>query len=209
MRARLSLRPPSSTVNRAPVPARHATGEIRLDPSHLALAQQKANHPSQGPPEPRREGRLGDTREHGSTRSRPAQPTPRFWPALLGAHRDAYVAALTEKLPQRRLGTAAEAGAAVVFLMSNGFMNGETSTSTAARASSDPPLRARPYSRSQPWAVSQAARSIRVLATHDGKRTTKAARALSATPRTRLGATRCVTLPGHIVRPWQHQKQKG
>jgi NAD(P)-dependent dehydrogenase (short-subunit alcohol dehydrogenase family) len=44
----------------------------------------------------------------------------------LGAHRDAYVAALTEKLPQRRLGTATEAGAAVVFLMSNGFMNGET-----------------------------------------------------------------------------------
>ena len=44
----------------------------------------------------------------------------------LGVHRDAYVAALTEKLPQRRLGTAEEAGAAVVFLMSNGFMNGET-----------------------------------------------------------------------------------
>ncbi|MCJ2006031.1 MULTISPECIES: SDR family oxidoreductase [unclassified Methylobacterium] len=44
----------------------------------------------------------------------------------LGTHRDAYVAALTEKLPQRRLGTAEEAGAAVVFLMSNGFMNGET-----------------------------------------------------------------------------------
>ncbi|KQS81993.1 short-chain dehydrogenase [Methylobacterium sp. Leaf361] len=44
----------------------------------------------------------------------------------LGAHRDAYVAGLTERLPQRRLGTAEEAGAAVVFLMSNGFMNGET-----------------------------------------------------------------------------------
>ncbi|OHV14793.1 short-chain dehydrogenase [Methylorubrum extorquens] len=44
----------------------------------------------------------------------------------LGAHRDAYVASLTEKLPTRRLGTAEEAGAAVVFLMSNGFMNGET-----------------------------------------------------------------------------------
>lgn len=44
----------------------------------------------------------------------------------LGARRDEYVAALTEKLPQRRLGTAEEAGAAVVFLMSNGFMNGET-----------------------------------------------------------------------------------
>ena len=33
---------------------------------------------------------------------------------------------LTERLPQRRLGTAEEAGAAVVFLMGNGFMNGET-----------------------------------------------------------------------------------
>lgn len=44
----------------------------------------------------------------------------------LGANRDAYVATLTEKLPQRRLGTAEEAGAAVVFLMANGFMNGAT-----------------------------------------------------------------------------------
>lgn len=44
----------------------------------------------------------------------------------LGANRDGYVAALTEKLPLRRLGTADEAGAAVVFLMANGFMNGET-----------------------------------------------------------------------------------
>ena len=44
----------------------------------------------------------------------------------LGEGRNAYVAALTEKLPQRRLGTAEEAGAAVVFLMSNGFVNGET-----------------------------------------------------------------------------------
>ena len=44
----------------------------------------------------------------------------------LGANRDAYVAALSEKLPQRRLGTADEAGAAVVFLMANGFMNGAT-----------------------------------------------------------------------------------
>ncbi|WP_245298702.1 SDR family oxidoreductase [Methylobacterium platani] len=33
---------------------------------------------------------------------------------------------MTEKLAQWRLGTAEEAGAAVVFLMSNGFMNGET-----------------------------------------------------------------------------------
>jgi NAD(P)-dependent dehydrogenase (short-subunit alcohol dehydrogenase family) len=44
----------------------------------------------------------------------------------LGANRDGYVAMLTEKLPLRRLGTADEAGAAVVFLMTNCFMNGET-----------------------------------------------------------------------------------
>ncbi|WP_426423876.1 SDR family oxidoreductase [Bradyrhizobium genosp. A] len=44
----------------------------------------------------------------------------------LGEGRDAYVTALKEKLPVHRLGTAQEAGNAVVFLMSNGFMNGET-----------------------------------------------------------------------------------
>jgi len=44
----------------------------------------------------------------------------------LGDGRDAYVAGLTQKLPLRRLGTPEEVGAAVVFLMSNGFMNGET-----------------------------------------------------------------------------------
>jgi NAD(P)-dependent dehydrogenase (short-subunit alcohol dehydrogenase family) len=44
----------------------------------------------------------------------------------LGANRDGYVATLREKLPLRRLGTAEEVGAAVVFLMSNGLMNGET-----------------------------------------------------------------------------------
>ena len=44
----------------------------------------------------------------------------------LGDQRDAYVASLTEKLPLHRLGTAAEAGAAVVFLMGNGSMNGAT-----------------------------------------------------------------------------------
>lgn len=44
----------------------------------------------------------------------------------LGSGRDAYVAALTEKLPLHRLGTADEVGAAVVFLMRNGFMNGAT-----------------------------------------------------------------------------------
>ncbi|MDF2997584.1 MAG: short-chain dehydrogenase/reductase [Xanthobacteraceae bacterium] len=44
----------------------------------------------------------------------------------LGDGREAYVDALKEKLPLHRLGTAEEVGAAVVFLMSNGFMNGET-----------------------------------------------------------------------------------
>jgi NAD(P)-dependent dehydrogenase (short-subunit alcohol dehydrogenase family) len=43
-----------------------------------------------------------------------------------GANRDAAVAAMAAGLPLRRLGTAAEAGAAVVFLMSNGWMNGAT-----------------------------------------------------------------------------------
>ena len=45
---------------------------------------------------------------------------------IRGAHRDAYGAVLSERLTQGRLGTADEAGAAVVFLMRNGFMNGET-----------------------------------------------------------------------------------
>lgn len=44
----------------------------------------------------------------------------------LGANRDAYVAGVTAKLPLHRLGTAEEVGAAVMFLMSNRFMNGET-----------------------------------------------------------------------------------
>ena len=39
---------------------------------------------------------------------------------------DAFVSSLEEKLPQYRLVTAAEAGAAVVFLMTNGGMNEET-----------------------------------------------------------------------------------
>lgn len=43
----------------------------------------------------------------------------------LGDGRQAYVEALKEKLPLHRLGTPREVGAAVVFLMSNGFMNGE------------------------------------------------------------------------------------
>ncbi|WP_338014093.1 SDR family oxidoreductase [Bradyrhizobium canariense] len=45
---------------------------------------------------------------------------------VLGEGRDGYVAALAEKLPLKRIGTADEVGAAVVFLMCNGFMNGET-----------------------------------------------------------------------------------
>ena len=40
--------------------------------------------------------------------------------------RDAFVTGMKEKPPQHRLVTAAEAGAAVVFLMTNGGMNGET-----------------------------------------------------------------------------------
>jgi NAD(P)-dependent dehydrogenase (short-subunit alcohol dehydrogenase family) len=40
--------------------------------------------------------------------------------------RDAYVASLETTLPLHRLGTADEAGAAVVFLMANGWMNGAT-----------------------------------------------------------------------------------
>lgn len=44
----------------------------------------------------------------------------------LGDGREAFVAHLASTLPQRRLGTAEEAGAAVVFLMTNGWMNGAT-----------------------------------------------------------------------------------
>ncbi|MCP9626006.1 SDR family oxidoreductase [Rhodopseudomonas palustris] len=44
----------------------------------------------------------------------------------LGDGRDSYVAQLQQKLPLHRLGTPDEAGAAVVFLMANGFMNGAT-----------------------------------------------------------------------------------
>lgn len=42
----------------------------------------------------------------------------------LGEGRDAYVASLEQTLPLHRLGTAAEAGSAAVFLMANSFMNG-------------------------------------------------------------------------------------
>jgi NAD(P)-dependent dehydrogenase (short-subunit alcohol dehydrogenase family) len=44
----------------------------------------------------------------------------------LGDGRDAYVAGLVDRLPLARVGTADEAGAAVLFLMSNTYMNGET-----------------------------------------------------------------------------------
>ncbi|WP_434681007.1 SDR family oxidoreductase [Pseudomonas sp. R1-18] len=44
----------------------------------------------------------------------------------MGEGRDGFVAALESALPLHRLGTAEEAGAAVVFLMHNGFMNGAT-----------------------------------------------------------------------------------
>jgi NAD(P)-dependent dehydrogenase (short-subunit alcohol dehydrogenase family) len=49
--------------------------------------------------------------------------TPIFSKAL-GEGRDAYVASLEQALPLRRIGTAEEAGAATVFLMTNTFMNG-------------------------------------------------------------------------------------
>jgi NAD(P)-dependent dehydrogenase (short-subunit alcohol dehydrogenase family) len=42
----------------------------------------------------------------------------------LGDGRAAYLQSLAEKLPLHRVGTAEEAGAAVVFLMANGWMNG-------------------------------------------------------------------------------------
>jgi NAD(P)-dependent dehydrogenase (short-subunit alcohol dehydrogenase family) len=45
---------------------------------------------------------------------------------VLGAGKDAAVAAMKQSLPLHRLGTAAQAGAAVVFLISNDWMNGAT-----------------------------------------------------------------------------------
>lgn len=44
----------------------------------------------------------------------------------LGEGRDAAVTAMKQALPLHRLGTAEEAGAAAVFLMTNGWMNGAT-----------------------------------------------------------------------------------
>lgn len=56
-------------------------------------------------------------------------PGPTNTPILaktLGDGRDSYIASLEEKLPLHRLATADEVGAAVLFLASNGFMNGAT-----------------------------------------------------------------------------------
>jgi NAD(P)-dependent dehydrogenase (short-subunit alcohol dehydrogenase family) len=44
----------------------------------------------------------------------------------LGENRDAVVASMRDSLPLHRLGTADEAGAGVLFLMTNGWMNGAT-----------------------------------------------------------------------------------
>jgi NAD(P)-dependent dehydrogenase (short-subunit alcohol dehydrogenase family) len=44
----------------------------------------------------------------------------------LGENRDTVVKSMIQTLPLHRLGTATEAGAAVVFLMTNGWMNGAT-----------------------------------------------------------------------------------
>jgi NAD(P)-dependent dehydrogenase (short-subunit alcohol dehydrogenase family) len=49
-----------------------------------------------------------------------------LWAKALGEGRDAAVAAIRDTLPLHRFGTPAEAGAAVVFLMSNGWITGET-----------------------------------------------------------------------------------
>src|SRR5471030_1235657 len=58
-------------------------------------------------------------------------PVPRpdrhpIFSKALGKGRDAYVSAWEQVLPVHRIGTAAEAGAATVFLMTNTFMNGAT-----------------------------------------------------------------------------------
>jgi NAD(P)-dependent dehydrogenase (short-subunit alcohol dehydrogenase family) len=45
---------------------------------------------------------------------------------VLGDYRDTYVAAASEKSPVKRIGTPEEAASAVVFLMTNGFVSGET-----------------------------------------------------------------------------------
>lgn len=52
--------------------------------------------------------------------------TPLLTKVIGQANRDAYVEHLKSILPLKRIGTVEEAGAAVVFLMSNGWMNGAT-----------------------------------------------------------------------------------
>ena len=49
-----------------------------------------------------------------------------LWGKALGEDRDAAVEAIKATLPLHRFGTPAEVGAAVVFLMSNGWITGET-----------------------------------------------------------------------------------
>ncbi|SEJ81991.1 NAD(P)-dependent dehydrogenase, short-chain alcohol dehydrogenase family [Sphingobium sp. AP50] len=71
----------------------------------------------------------GLTLELAPRRVNTLSPGPIDTPLLkktLGDGRDAYVEHLEATLPLHRLGTAEEAGAAVVFLMANGFMNGTT-----------------------------------------------------------------------------------
>lgn len=67
--------------------------------------------------------------EQAPRRFNTLSPGPIDTPILskaLGESRDAFVGLLRSKLPLKRLGTAEEAGAAVVFLMTNGWMNGAT-----------------------------------------------------------------------------------
>ena len=49
-----------------------------------------------------------------------------LWGKALGADRDAAVDAIKATLPLRRFGTPTEVGAAAVFLMTNGWITGET-----------------------------------------------------------------------------------
>jgi NAD(P)-dependent dehydrogenase (short-subunit alcohol dehydrogenase family) len=67
--------------------------------------------------------------EQAPRRFNTLSPGPIDTPILnkaLGDGRDAFVDQLASTLPLQRLGTAQEAGAAVVFLMTNGWMNGAT-----------------------------------------------------------------------------------
>lgn len=67
--------------------------------------------------------------EQAPRRFNTLSPGPIDTPILskaLGDGREAFVNHLASTLPLQRLGTAEEAGAAVVFLMTNGWMNGAT-----------------------------------------------------------------------------------